>query len=252
MITLNAVVLCLYPMSLSCCRFYPACLLAAYVFGAASFAQEPDLQIVTESSPPYQTLLNGEVAGEATDKVKAIIQRAGLTASYSMFPWARAYKKALTEPNTLIYALAKTEQRDALFTWLSPVTQYEFGLVKLSGREDIQLTSIDQIKTYRLAVQRDDISHQWMVRNGLIEGEHFITCSDINCSWQLLLNKNVDLIIETAELIEDMLRQNGKSSGSAEFIMPIPELAITGYLATNHLIAPDLLKKLQQAIAAQP
>lgn len=227
------------------------CLLATLLFANPGFAQTQHLQIVTESSPPYQIMQDGEVAGLATNKVRELVNRAGITANFSMYPWARAYKKALNEPNTLIYSMAKTDKREDLFYWLMPVTHYQFGFVRLTNRVDIQIDDIENIKHYRFAVQRDDISHEWLLNKGLIEGEHFITCSDINCSWQLLLNKNVDVIIETAELIPDMLKQYGKALETAVFIKAIPELAITGYLATNKNIDPLLLSKLKTAIAHQ-
>ena len=228
---------------------HPHCLFVIVLFAKLSFAQTPELQVVTESSPPYQIMLDGEVAGPATDKVKDILATAGISAHFNMYPWARAYKKALNEPNTLIYAIAKTDKREKLFYWLTPVTYYKFGLVKLSTRDDIQIDDIQNIKQYRFAVQREDISHEWLLNKGLKEGENFITCSDIDCSWQLLLNNNVDLIIETPELIPSMLKQYGKTANNAVFITAIPELEITGYLAANKNIAPNLLTKLQAAIA---
>jgi len=196
-------------------------------------------------------MLNGEVAGLATDKVKNILAKAGLSASFSIYPWARAYKKALHEPNTLIYSIAKSTSRNESFHWLMPVTQYRFGLVKLTERTDILIDDLKDIKHYRFAVQRDDISHEWLQSKGLIEDKHFITCSDIDCSWLLLLNKKVDLIIESPELIVDMLKLYGKAPDSASFIMAIPELAITGYLASNKKITPHILDKLKAAIDNQ-
>tara|TARA_R110000868_G_scaffold2705_5_gene18981 strand:- start:756 stop:1472 length:717 start_codon:yes stop_codon:yes gene_type:complete len=235
--------------SLSFIRIY--WLLVSVLIASFSYAQAPDLQVVTESSPPYQIMLNGEVAGLATDKVKNILAKAGLSASFSIYPWARAYKKALHEPNTLIYSIAKNTSRNESFHWLMPVTQYRFGLVKLTERTDILIDDLKDIKHYRFAVQRDDISHEWLQSKGLIEDKHFITCSDIDCSWLLLLNKKVDLIIESPELIVDMLKRYGKAPDSASFIMAIPELAITGYLASNKKITPHILDKLKAAIDNQ-
>jgi polar amino acid transport system substrate-binding protein len=226
-------------------------LLTTMHFASLSYAQITDLQVVTESSPPYQIMQDGEVAGTATQKVKDILKISGLSASFNMYPWARAYNKALVEPNTLIYSIAKTDKRADLFHWLIPLTYYQFGLVKMSGRDDIKIDNMEDIKYYRLAVQRDDISHEWLINKGLTEDTHFITCSDINCSWQLLLNKNVDLIIEVDELIPEMLQQNGRAIDSAELVKSIPELAVTGYLATNKKISPAFLAKLKLALSKQ-
>ena len=229
-----------------------ACLMTfvASSWSLVSFAEDTvQLQVVTELSPPHQTLVDGEVAGLATDKVKALLQQAGISASFAMYPWARAYNKASSEPNTLIYSIAKSPQREDLFHWLIPVTRYEFGFVSLSERKDIRIDNWQALKNYSLVVQRQDIAHEWLMSIGLTEGEHFITCADIDCSWQLLLNNNVDLIIETPDLIDGMLRYFHQPAGSVKLIKTIPELAITGYLAANQQIDPQLLSQLQQAMA---
>lgn len=218
------------------------------IFSLRSAAQAPVLKVLTELSPPEQTLVNGEVAGLATTKVKEILQKAQLTASFEIYPWARAYNKAATEANTLIYSIAKTEKREPLFYWLLPVTQYKLGWVSLRERSDIKIDKPEDAKHYRIVVQRDDIAHLWLLRNSFVEGQHFITCSDIGCSWRLLLNKNVDLLIETPDFIEDMLQQFKVPADSARYISSIPDLEIIGYLATNKNIDPQILAKLQQAI----
>jgi polar amino acid transport system substrate-binding protein len=212
------------------------------------YAQTPPLKVVTELSPPEQTLINGEVAGVATDKVKVILQKANLRANIEIYPWARAYNKAVSEPNTLIYSIAKTEKREPLFYWLMPVTHYKLGWVSLRQRTDIDINKSEDAKQYRIVVQRDDIAHLWLLNNGFIEGQHFITCSDIDCSWQLLINKNVDLLIETPDFIEDMLQHFHLPIDSAKYISSIPDLEIIGYLAANKHIDPKILEKLKQAI----
>tara|TARA_R110002167_G_scaffold27444_4_gene93285 strand:+ start:2097 stop:2816 length:720 start_codon:yes stop_codon:yes gene_type:complete len=215
-----------------------------------SQAQEPRLQVVTELSPPEQTIIDGKAAGTATAKVQEILDKAELSASIEIFPWARAYKKAVTEPNTLIYSIAKSEQREPLFYWLTPVTEYKFGWVSLRDRSDIQINKPEDAKKYRIVVQRDDIAHIWLLGHGFVEDKHFITCSDIGCSWQLLLNRNVDLVIESPDFIASMLQQFNRPLDMAKFIAPIPELEITAYLAANKNIDPIILNKLKVAIAA--
>jgi hypothetical protein len=44
----------------------------------------------------------------------------------------------------------------------------------MSGRDDIKIDNMEDIKYYRLAVQLDDISHEWLINKGLTEDTHFI------------------------------------------------------------------------------
>lgn len=214
-------------------------------------AANKPLQVVTELSPPYQTLLQNEVSGSATKIVKNLLSASNLTATFSMYPWARAYNKAISEPNTLIYSIAKSAERNELFHWLLPVADYKFGLVSLSERTDLDISDLKELSNFVLAVQRNDIAHNWALEQGLEEGKQLIICSDIGCSWQLLLNKKVDFIVESPELIESMLEQYKLPTTLAKYVIAIPELEISGYLAANINIETSILEKLKLAIKNQ-
>ncbi|NCT48597.1 MAG: amino acid ABC transporter substrate-binding protein [Paraglaciecola sp.] len=224
------------------CRFISYLLLLG-----VTAAQASDVMVVTEQSPPYQMMINDEVEGSATQTVKRFLAEAGVSADFAMYPWARAYKKATSDANILIYSIAKSPERLEKFHWLIPVVDYNLGLVALSSAAPLIMTDWAQLKNHRIAVQRDDIAQKWLLSLGLVEGVNFIACSDINCSWQLLYNRNVDFIIETEELIAEMTRMLNQPSNSAPFIRAIPELKVTDYLAASIRTEPHILQKLLDA-----
>lgn len=226
--------------------------LVVLLFSVKCFSDNEQLQVVTEMSPPYQTLLQNEVSGSATKIVKNLLSASNLSATFSMYPWARAYNKAISEPNTLIYSIAKSDTRNQLFHWLIPVVQYKFGLVALRDRIDLDITDLKELSHFVLAVQRDDIAHHWAIKQGLEEGNQLIVCSDIGCSWQLLLNKRVDFIVESPELIDSMLIQYDLPVTLAKYVIAIPELELSGYLAANKNIETGILDKLRLAIKNRP
>jgi hypothetical protein len=69
------------------------------VFLAATFmlhsfpdsGRATDITVVTENWPPFQEVINGCVDGVATQIVRAVLEEADLTASFGIYPWARAY-----------------------------------------------------------------------------------------------------------------------------------------------------------------
>lgn len=213
-----------------------------------SFAKKIDLQVVTELSPPYQIMHNNQVAGSSTDKVRKLLKDANISSSFNMYPWARAYEKALKEDNTLIYSIGRTAGRENLFHWLTPVTSYKFGLVAKSNRADLFHVSLDQLNNYLVAVQRLDISHDWVVNQGLQENTHFIVSPDIESSWNLLLKGKVDFIIESPELMINMLNNYNLPENTTRYVTPIPELALVGFLAANKNIDSKILQKLKAAL----
>lgn len=100
-------------------------------------------------------------------------------------------------------------------------------------------------------MQRDDIAHIWALEQGLEDTKQLIICSDIGCSWQLLNNNKVDFIVESPELIDSMLEQYNQPSTAAKYVIAIPELELSGYLAANINIETSILEKLKLAIKNQ-
>ncbi|MCC2616914.1 transporter substrate-binding domain-containing protein [Aestuariibacter halophilus] len=226
-------------------RFIKAAILLLLSASCDILAQ--DVIVYTEPSPPYQYTQDGVVVGQATEHVERILATAGLSYRIEMYPWARAYRNALETPNALIYAIAKTPARAPLFHWIAPVVDYELALVSLSDRRDLTADALASLHRYRFATQRDDIAQQWLEQQGLNEDKHFLSCADIQCSWQLLLNRNVDMIIDDPALIKPVLDALGTHE-TAKIVAPIPALKITGYLAANQHMPPGNIKRLQQAI----
>lgn len=204
---------------------------------------QPQIQVVTELSPPNQIRINDEVAGHSTDIVRKILSVAEVDASFSIYPWARAYKLASKFDNTLIYSLARTPEREKLFHWVGPVAQFKLGFVKLSEREDIAITNLEQAKQYKIAVQRHDLAFQVLSKHGF----DLLITSDIKKSYHLLLAKKVDLIIDDENYLPAMGEQLAIDHNKLSFMYPIDELAVLGYLAANRNTEPKLIDALISA-----
>lgn len=217
------------------------------VCSTASAEVEP-LLVYTESSPPYHYLNeNSEVSGSSTQKVKAILERAGATAEFKLVPWARAYRSVERQPQSLIYSLAKTPQREALFHWIAPVSEFKLAFVSLAHRTDIDVPDWSYLTQYSVAVQRDDIAYDWLISIGLKEGVHFIACADIRCSWERLKRENVDLIIEDPALVPMTRKQVGMPDVKLRNVAYIPELEVIGYLAANKDMDEKMVTRLKRA-----
>ncbi|MCF7500224.1 transporter substrate-binding domain-containing protein [Pseudoalteromonas sp. L1] len=204
---------------------------------------EPTLTVVTELSPPNQTLINNQVAGDSTQLVKSIFAKANLTANIELYPWARAYSMALKKPNTLIYSMAKTPERESKFEWIGAVATYRMGFVKLTQRADINITASEQAKQYKVAVQRDDLSAKQLSERGYT----LIYTSDITRSYQLLISGKVDLIVDDKNYIAAMADQLAQDEHNFTFAHTIDFLAMKGYLAANKNTDPNYIKALKDA-----
>ena len=225
-------------------RTVNVCLLCLTLISGNLLADE--IQVVTEISPPYQTLNeNNHVSGTATALVKSILKEAGLTGRFSIYPWARSYELAQTSPGVLIYSMARNSERDQYFDWIAPVARFKLAFMGLTSSN----IEVDENIPFNhsIAVQRDDISYKWLKRRGLRENKHFLVCADILCSWDLLLKGNVELVIDDPLLAKTTLSQMGRDPDVVKMIKPIPSLDIVGYLALSKGGDPLVLQKLKGA-----
>lgn len=205
------------------------------------------LRIVTELSPPHQTVENGRVAGVSTQIVEATLQQAGLQSHIEVYPWARAFYIASSVPNVLIYNIARTAERENEFHWIGPVANYRLGLVRLAERTDLAPNHLQDLGSAVIAVQRDDFSYHWLKQQGMRVGKELQLSADILESWRLLLKGKVDYVIDDEAALRLMERQLAQPQGSTRFVLAIPQLEQKTYLAASKDTDPALVKKLQQA-----
>ncbi|TVT71778.1 MAG: transporter substrate-binding domain-containing protein [Denitromonas halophila] len=165
--------------------------LALIVLLAVSAAQAQEIQVVTEDTA-YTYLEKGRVVGPATHHVRAALARSGFTdVRVDLYPWARAYAMASSQPNVLIYLIARTPEREDRFKWAGELMRIKYHLYKLAAREDIVVDSLDAARPYRVGVMRSDVRQHYLQRNGFA---HLVESSGNEENFQKLLAGRVDLV----------------------------------------------------------
>lgn len=199
------------------------------------------LHVVTELSPPYQTLEQNHIGGSATEKVRKFLAMSNLDYEIAMYPWARAMLTVQKSPNTLIYSIAKTPSRINNFHWLIKTYQFKPYLVGRKNQKQLQLTELNDAKLKRIAVQRNDFAHEYLLSHGFSEGDNLIITNSIVESWHLLKNNRVDYIVEEYPAMPVIDVNPNLYTG----YLPIKALWQQTYLAAPKSIDKDLLEQLQ-------
>lgn len=88
-----------------------------------------DIRLVTEEYPPFNMTYNGKITGLATELVEATFQKAGISYSLELLPWARAYSMAETTPGTCVYSTTETPERKDKFLWVGPLVSNDWVLM---------------------------------------------------------------------------------------------------------------------------
>lgn len=129
-------------------------------------ALSTELIVLTENLPPGNYLRDGELVGPSVEIVKEIQRRVGSNEEIHVYPWARAYQRALTEKNVVLFGMTHTEERHDKFKWVGPLASKRDILVAKKGA-GIKLASLDDAKAVkRIGTLRDDTRERFLERHG--------------------------------------------------------------------------------------
>lgn len=201
-------------------------------FGLSSWpclsAQPPplSLRVVTENFPPYNYQTDkGELAGVMNKIVQELLKRLEITPNIEVLPWARAYKTALEQPDTLIYSIVKTPLRQDKFHWLISFLSLDINIYTLPAAYKGKIEQLTQLQQQSIGIMRSS-AHENYIRQHFQRDEHHVTT---NVSYlhlyQMQQLKRLDLIVGPSRLIR-YLNQHQQTPAAkrpkAIFKLPLP------------------------------
>jgi polar amino acid transport system substrate-binding protein len=135
-------------------------MLVCMFFNFSVFA-EKDFWILTNPEPPFVELDDkSQLSGYPVDLVKGILQEANIQQSILTAPWTRVEKEARTKANVLVFALARTPEREKEYYWITPITANVFGLYAKKSKQ-IKINRLKDVSKFgRVGVLRDDARHE--------------------------------------------------------------------------------------------
>ncbi len=222
-------------------------LLALSTFAAAlahTAVSAQAVRAVTEATA-YVYLQDNKVAGPATEVVEKTLATANIKDyKVNIYPWARAYDMALTEPNVLIYLIARTPEREYQFQWVGELTQVRYFLYKLKERTDIAAPNLDAARNYMIGVMRNDTRHQYLKKEGF---SRLVLSSNVAENFAHLLNHQVDMVPLSEIGAATQCKQANFDCTGLEKLLAL-EATNTGlYMAYSNSTPPELVSRTQAA-----
>ncbi|WP_440056943.1 substrate-binding periplasmic protein (plasmid) [Pseudoalteromonas sp. T1lg65] len=206
------------------------------------------LNVVTEQWRPYNyTDEQGKIVGRATQKVREVLDAAGVDYEIRIYPWVRAMKIAQTTPNTMIYSIFRNETREHLFQWacplLQPVGEYFF---KLKARHDIKIQSTDDAKKYAIAVVKGSAIHEFLVQQGFEQGINLDVTAGVDGLYKKLVAGRVDLLLASEFTMYEGLKKINVPYETVEAIYEVKK--VTGQkacMAFNHQTDAKIIERIR-------
>ncbi|AKJ96654.1 MULTISPECIES: substrate-binding periplasmic protein [Pseudomonas] len=217
------------------------CLLLA-LFSLKS--QAGAIEVVTEDSL-YAYLREDKVAGPGTQIAEETLKGAALN-DYSvlLYPWARAYEKALHEPNVLIFPLDRTPAREQSFKWVGEILRVPSKLYKLRGDDSIAVKVLDDAKQYSIGVVRNDAKQIYLQQRGFTR---LVVSADNHDNFQKLLNHQIQLLPMPENAARLMSQDTHVDFNSLEEVYSLDEQPHRVYLAFSLSTPDDIVAKAQRA-----
>nr|BFD30563.1 transporter substrate-binding domain-containing protein [Pigmentibacter ruber] len=205
-----------------------------------------DIEIVTEVLPPLSYLdENGNMKGILIERVNKLREKLKIKNKIELLPWARALQNTSKKDGTMLFALAKTKERENIFKFCCVVFKARQYLFKLKSRKDIKIKDYSDAKKYSIGVVRDDIKHKVLEESGF-------TNLDIANSQELNFKKFIgnrtDLFAANELSLSYQLKQINMSINDVEKLVEIKGIDPNRYIAFNKNTDDKVIIKVKNAL----
>jgi polar amino acid transport system substrate-binding protein len=106
-----------------------------------------------------------DITGISVEIVRELFQRAGIDYSIKLYPWQRAYKMALKNPNYGVFSTTVTEERQPLFHWVGPLVENNWVFFARKDRK-ITIKSLEGARKYRIGGYAGDATASYLQEQG--------------------------------------------------------------------------------------
>lgn len=226
---------------------------AVIFFSNHCLAQQTEITLVTEHLPPYQMIQkDSSVTGFAVEVVEEVFKRADVSYALHGYPWVKSYNIALKKNNYCIFSIARIPSREDLFTWVGSITEQNNAVVwgLKSNEHSREIKTLDDLKNYTTAVNKDDVTHTGMLNIGLTEDKNLYVLHHTESLINLLVTRPaIDFIVADDITISHRAKLSGVSMDLLQRVIEVESLPLNFYLACNLKTDENIVKKLKTSLS---
>lgn len=201
------------------------------------------LHLSTEEYPPYSYPLSQDsrlAGGLVVDKILGLLKDHAVDTELRIFPWKRAYQRALDGVNHCVFSTARTPERESLFLWFGPVVNVEWAFLAKEGTPAASISSLSEAKKFLIGGLEGDASLEALQKQG------FKTESVVN-NWlnkEKLQTQRIQLWMDDPAYVDYELRKNKDAHFKYKKVHVLQHSDL--YLACNKKLSLDLIPILKR------
>ncbi|MBU2707475.1 transporter substrate-binding domain-containing protein [Zooshikella marina] len=206
-----------------------------------------DITFITEEYPPHSYIEKNVLKGIVVDILIAASTSVNCKVERSeirVLPWARGYKRVLSEKNVVLFGMSKTLERENLFTWVGPIMEVNNSLI---ARKDSKLnvTNVADLHNLRIGVVRDDIGERVIVNLGIPKSGVYIASYPQNLA-KMLAQRRIHVWSYDDIVGYWVLDNLGYNSKDFEVVYVVSKTKT--HFAFNKQSNPEAVKLLQKGV----
>lgn len=210
----------------------------------ASAQSLEDITYLTEEYYPFNYTEDGKIKGLSADLLRLIWDRLEIPQQeIESMPWARAYDRAQFEPNTALFSMARSPEREAMFKWVGPIMVVRFVLIAKKEKH-IAITDLTQLAGFSIGTMREDISDTILTPYG--KKNTIEPLADMRQNIKKLLKDRLDMVAYEENAWPHLLTRLGLDPNDFETILVLKKIPV--YYAFHPNTPPEVIARLQQAL----
>jgi len=200
------------------------------------------LQMYTEDYPPLTFEQDGRVTGLGTEIVREICRRLNTPENIRLLQWDNAYKLALLNPNTVLFTVEHTLERDPLFQWVGPLGSNITQFYTRKG-DKLKIESMDDAKKVeKIATCSSWFTEQELRRAGFT---NLVSSPYPEENVRQLMQGEAQLSVFTDLTVPDLARMAGYSVEDLQPVYVVSESYF--YIALSQGTPPETVQAWKEA-----
>ena len=186
---------------------------------------------------------DGKFSGLDVEIVSEIQKRVGNSDVIQLVPWTRGIKYLESEPDTLLFSMARTKERNERYQWIGPISEVAYSFYTKAD-SPIVINSLDDArKLASIGVYRNDIRDQFLTK------ENFSNLDRADTSFsnvKKLIAGRVVVIASTATGIQSEARRIGFDLSNLKFLYTFLRSHV--YIAASKNTDPKIVANWNAAV----
>ncbi|KIF61670.1 substrate-binding periplasmic protein [Pseudomonas fluorescens] len=218
---------------------FAACLLSMLALTATA----ADLQLLTDNHPPLHFMQGNQLAGFGVDVVQALANQTGDRIHLQQVPLLRALRMASDTPDTGVFTVLRTDERDDRYQWVGPLIEVETALY---ARDNLQ----PPVHSLREAdhLGRITVPRKWLVYSYL-QGQDLNNLYGVETPEQMMRLFSLgrtDFVVSDTWSKAALAREQGLEPGRLQYRIPL--MKQNTYIAFSPQTDPKQVARWQQAL----